>query len=73
MLLTARDLARELDKEAALSIELPPESNSTLRYVAQTETGRVAFSDTSRERPHAFDRLVAFTKQVAEGVCGIER
>jgi hypothetical protein len=73
MLLGARELARDLDKEAALSIELPAERGSTLRYVVRTEAGRVAFSDTSRGRPHAFDVLVKFTKDVTEDVCGIQR
>jgi len=73
MLLEARQLARDLDKQAALSIELPAEKNSTLRYVVRTEAGRVAFSDTSRGRPRTFDRAVAFTKKVVEGLCGIER
>lgn len=72
-LLEARDLARDLSKQAALAIELEPEKNSTLRYDVKTEGGRVAFSDTSRGRPKAFDRLVAFTADVAENVCGIQR
>jgi hypothetical protein len=73
MLLDARELARDLDKEAALSIELPAEKGSQLRYVVRTEAGRVAFSDTSRGRPRTFDVLVKFTKDVTEDVCGIER
>jgi hypothetical protein len=73
LLLEARELARDLQAQAALSIELPPGPGAVLRYVARTETGRVAFSDTSRGRPKAFDRLARFTKTVAEDVCGIER
>ncbi|MGI8624262.1 MAG: hypothetical protein ACR2NB_12465 [Solirubrobacteraceae bacterium] len=69
----ARELARQLESQAALSIELPPAENSVLRYVVRTSNGRVAFSDTSPNRPPAFDRLAAFSKDVIEGVCGIER
>jgi hypothetical protein len=72
-LLAARELARELEKEASLSIELPPAKNSILRYRVDTESGSVAFSDTSPGRPKAFDRLEAFTADVVENVCGIER
>jgi hypothetical protein len=72
-LLTARDLARKLDKEASLSIELPPAGNSILRYKVTTQTGTIAFSDTSQHRPRTFDRLAAFTKDVVEDICGIER
>ena len=72
-LLEARDLARGLEAQAALAIELPAEKNSTLRYVVRTSSGRVAFSDTSRGRPRTFDRLVAFSKAVIEDVCKISR
>jgi hypothetical protein len=37
------------------------------------EGGTIAFSDRSRDVPPAFQRLAAFTKDVAEQVCGIER
>ena len=73
MLLDARELARDLEAQAALSIELPKEKDSTLRYVVSTQAGKVAFSDTSRGRPKTFDRAVAFTKTVVEDVCGIQR
>jgi hypothetical protein len=72
-LLQARELARDLQRQAELSIDLPPASNSILRYVVRTAAGRVAFSDTSAGRPKAFDRLAGFTKDVVEDVCGIER
>jgi hypothetical protein len=73
MLLDARELARDLEAQAALSIDLPAEKSSTLRYVVRTQSGRVAFSDTSRGRPKTFDRTVVFTKDVIEDVCGIQR
>jgi hypothetical protein len=72
-LLTARELARQLEKQASLSIELPAAKNSILHYVVRTESGRVSFSDTSPGRPKSFDRLAGFTKDVVEDVCGIER
>ena len=37
------------------------------------EAGTIAFSDRSRGVPSTFQRLAAFTKDVTEGVCGIER
>ena len=72
-LLQARELARDLEAQAQLSIDLPPASNSILRYVVRTPAGRVAFSDTSARRPKSFDRLAGFTKDVVEDVCGIAR
>ena len=72
-LLDARELARGLEKQASLSIELPPGPGATLRYVVRLSNGRVAFSDTSRERPEVFDELVAFSADIIENVCKIER
>jgi hypothetical protein len=37
------------------------------------ESGSVAFSDRSPGVPRTFLRLAAFTKDVTERVCGIER
>lgn len=72
-LLEARDIARELAKSAELAIDLPPGENATLRYRVRTEAGTVSFSDRSEGRPKAYDRLIAFTADVAENVCKIER
>ena len=72
-LLRARELRRELDKQAELGIELPPGPRANLSYRVRLEAGSVAFSDTSRGNPPEFLRLAAFTKDVAERVCGIVR
>jgi len=71
--LTARELSRELTEAATLSLELPPGRNPTLSYRVRLEAGIVSFTDASRNRPASFDRLVGFTADVAENVCGIER
>jgi hypothetical protein len=72
-LLRARQLARDLSKQAELRLELPPGPNANLSYKVRLEAGTVAFSDTSRGNPQAFYRLAAFTKDVSERVCGIVR
>jgi hypothetical protein len=72
-LLRARQLARDLAKQAELGLELPPGPNANLSYKVRLESGTVAFSDTSRGNPQAFFRLAAFTKDVSERVCGIVR
>lgn len=72
-LLDARELARDLEKEAGLAIELPPAANSILRYRVRTSNGSVAFSDTSANKPKSFDQLAAFAKDVIENTCRIER
>jgi hypothetical protein len=72
-LLTARRLLRELEPQAELGIELPPGPGSQLTYRATMEKGAVEFSDGSEGLPQTFLALAAFTKDVAERVCGIER
>ena len=44
-----------------------------LSYRVRLEGGTIAFSDRSPGVPRSFQRLAAFTKDVAERVCGIER
>jgi hypothetical protein len=72
-LLQARQLTRDLSKQAQLGLELPPGPNSNLTYKVRMEAGTVGFSDTSRGNPLAFFQLAAFTKDVSERVCGIVR
>jgi hypothetical protein len=72
-LLKARALLREIEPQAELGIDLPPGPNTQLSYRATMEKGSVAFSDTSEGLPQTFLELAAFTKDVAERVCGIER
>jgi len=72
-LLTARQLARDLEKQAALDLRLPREKGSILSYRARLEAGTIAFSDRSRGLPGSFRRLEAFTADVTERVCHIER
>ena len=72
-LLTARQLARDLEKQAALGLELPKEKGSILAYRVRLEAGTVAFADTSRGLPKSFSRVEAFTSDVARRVCKISR
>jgi hypothetical protein len=72
-LLAARQLARDLEPQAQLHVELPPGPRSVLSYRVRLQAGTVAFSDTSRPLPPAFARLTAFTADVSEDVCGVNR
>jgi hypothetical protein len=72
-LLAARELSRDLQKQAALGLELPREKNSILSYRVRLEAGTVAFSDTSRGLPKTFTRVEAFSADAIERVCKIRR
>jgi hypothetical protein len=73
LLLRARQVLRDLEPQAELYLELPPGPRSQLRYTARMEAGTVSFADTSRGNPKSFLALAAFTKDVTEDVCGLER
>jgi hypothetical protein len=72
-LLDARALERELSPQAELNLALPPGPNSVLSYRVRMEAGEVSFADTSRPLPPSFSKLTAFTADVSENVCGVER
>ena len=72
-LLRARQLVRDLAPQAELGIELPPGQGTDLSYRVALESGSIAFSDRSPGVPATFLRVAAFTKDVTERVCGIER
>jgi hypothetical protein len=72
-LLRARELSRKLSQQAEVGLELPPGPGANLSYRVRLEAGSVGFSDTSRGNPQAFNEVAAFTKDVAERVCGIVR
>jgi hypothetical protein len=72
-LLTARGLARDLAPQAELGLELPSGAGTQLSYRVRLEEGTVAFGDRSPDVPATFDRVVAFTADVTERVCGIIR
>jgi hypothetical protein len=73
LLLRARQILRDLEPQAELHLELAPGPGSQLRYRARMEAGTVSFADTSRGNPPSFLALAAFTKDVTEDVCGLER
>ena len=72
-LLTARQLVRDLAPQAELGIVLPRGPGTELSYRVSMEAGTLAFSDRSPGVPRTFLRLAAFTKDVTERVCGLER
>jgi hypothetical protein len=72
-LLKARELARDLAKQAELNLALPPGRHPVLSYRVRLQAGTVSFADTSRPLPRSFTELTVFTKDVSEDVCGLRR
>ena len=72
-LLQARQLQRDLDKDATDGLILAPGRQSILTYAVTTPAGRIRFSDTSPGVQPVLLRLAAFTREVATGVCQLPR
>ena len=74
-LLAARQLARDLGKQAALGLELPPgrKEDTTFTYRAELSEGTISFADSSKGLPPTYTRLAAFTRQVSRQVCKLKR
>lgn len=73
LLLRARQLTRDLSEQAELNLALPAGPGAVLSYRARMRAGTISFSDTSRPLPRSFSELSAYTKDVAEQICGIIR
>jgi hypothetical protein len=73
LLLRARHDATELADQAKLGLELPPGHGTVLSYRVRSADGTVSFSDTSAHQPQVFLDLQGLTKDISEGVCGLER
>lgn len=73
LLLDAREIARELREEALQDLTLPAPSGSLLRYRVETQDGVVTFSDANAARRPLLGRVVAFSRAVAQDVCGLAR
>lgn len=72
-LLDARDIARDLTEEARADLTFPAPRGSLLRYRLRTQDGTVTFSDVNAVRRPVLGRAVAFTRAVAQDVCGLAR
>jgi hypothetical protein len=72
-LLQARQLQRDLSKDATGGLVLGPGRQSVLTYAVSTPAGHVRFSDTSPGAQPVLLRLAAFTREVATGVCRLPR
>jgi hypothetical protein len=72
LLLAARDLADDLNKDAQSKLHIPPAApDSVFRYRITLEDGTVAFSDTAARKHPELARAELFAVQAAQGPCGL--
>ena len=72
LLLDARDLADDLNKDAQSKLHIPPAgADSVFRYRITLQHGTVAFSDTAARSHPELARAELFAAQAAQGPCGL--
>jgi hypothetical protein len=72
LLLDARDLADDLNKDAQSKLHIPPAArDSVFRYRITLQQGTVSFSDTAARTRPEFARAELFAAQAAQGPCGL--
>jgi hypothetical protein len=72
LLLDARDLADDLNKDAQNKLRVPPPAaNSVFFYKITLQDGTVSFSDTAARTHPELARAELFAVQAAQGPCGL--
>jgi hypothetical protein len=71
LLLDARDLATDLDKDAKAGLHIPPARNSVFFYTVKLQDGTITFSDTPARTHPELARAELFAVQAAQGPCGL--
>jgi hypothetical protein len=71
LLLDARDLASDLDKDAQDKLSLKPSRDSVFSYKVTLQDGTVMFSDTAARTHPELARTELFAAQAAQGPCGL--
>ncbi len=71
LLLDARDLATDLDKDAKAGLNIPPARNSAFFYTVKLQDGTITFSDTGARTHPELARAQLFAVQAAQRPCGL--
>jgi hypothetical protein len=71
--LEARDITTELLEVQSGKVAVPPAPPAQIfRFSVRTENGTLRYGDTT-QRPEVLPRLTLFVRQLATGVCGLQR
>jgi hypothetical protein len=69
MLLSARDLASDLDKDAKARLRIASRSDSVYRYTVKLQDGTISFPDTAGAGHPELARAELFVLQALSGPC----
>ena len=71
LLLQARDLSTDLNKDANAKVRFPASARSVFSYTVKVQNGTFTFPDTAAESRKELARLELFVVQAAADPCGI--
>jgi hypothetical protein len=71
LLIQARDLADNLDKDAKASLRVPASANGVYFYTIKLQDGTISFGDTAAAKHHELAAAELFAVTAAQGPCGL--
>jgi hypothetical protein len=71
LLITARDLADNLNNDAQANLHIAPGRHSVYQYTIRLQNGTISFPDTAGAKHHELSQAELFTLQAAAQACGI--
>lgn len=71
LLIRARVLATDLDKDAKARLSLPASRGSLFTYTIKLQGGTISFPDTAAAQHHELSEAELFAVQAAQGACGL--
>jgi hypothetical protein len=69
LLIDARQLASDLDKDAKAGLRITPGRTSVYRYTMKLQNGTISFPDTAGSTHPELARVEQFALQAAQGPC----
>jgi hypothetical protein len=72
LLLQARDLATNLDKDAKAQLHIPATANGVYSYTIKLQDGTITFGDTAAAAHHELAQAELFAVQAAQSACGLQ-
>jgi hypothetical protein len=73
LLLRARTLANDLDKDAKAGLRIPSPARSVASYTIKLQDGTISFPDTAAATHPELGRAELFALQVSQNPCGLGR
>ncbi len=72
LLIQARDLATNLDKDAKARLRIPAGANGVYSYTIKLQDGTITFGDTAAVAHHELAQAELFAVQTAQSPCGLQ-